>query len=137
MLENYYQYTDNIKALNAQLNHLLKDKYETKITSVTSSEPKAIGKITDKVLNQVLKIESYYDIEIEKISNKLERMFNDKEIIDNALENLSHFERRIIELRLGEGERWEDVAFKMNISTRQIYNHFRAAIKELEKHVLN
>lgn len=133
-LYNYSSIESEIVELNREIKLFNNIKYDTSITQSFNSNGGSSSDIKDKTLEQVLKIESKYNLQIEKNCKLIDTLLQEKEKLETAILQLEPLEKSIIRKRYFDRLNWGEIGAKENnISKTTLYRVHNTAIKKLEK----
>ncbi len=132
----FYEYGKiplRIKKLRQELNDLLQENEEVLTTLKASVLERGArsGKLSDPVLQAVIRAGELFGERIEKLRQEIECLNKKRDLIDELLKGLTPTEYRIIELRYFQGAQWVAVALGSNYSRRQCINIKNAVLTRL------
>lgn len=124
ILKSYKQYIAAIRNLEKMYQQKLSES-ETKSLAVKYSEKTKT--------NSVVSFVELYALELCEIQEKIDKLRNIIEMIDEALNSLNENEKKIIELKYKKGLAWWQIAFEMKYSERACRYIKNRALKKIKK----
>lgn len=130
-LTDYPYISRKIQDLNRSINEILMVKHDTSVTAKLTGMPGG-GEISDPTGQAVERIVDRYDVRITKLGERIDALFEAKDMVDSRLDRLNIQERRVIEYRYFRLMQWSEIQQAMNYSERTVYRIHRDALKAME-----
>lgn len=135
-LYDYPYIMGEVKKLNDEIRVIMSLKYDTRITTSFGDGGGASG-LSDKTGEQVVRIDEFYNQNIEMIQLKIERFMNKKRLIEEAMEHMDLLERKVIEQRYFERRSWDFIVSNIGNSRRNSISIKNNALKKIKSHAHN
>lgn len=134
MLKEYSTYSERISELNQRINDALAHKidYDSLKAQRLDGQPHGTG-ISDPTYQAVEMIIDKWDMQIKEMADEVNRLIDNKIMVDKALKALTPREYRLIELRYIIGLRWEKVATETNYSFQHCHKIHGQALNKMRK----
>lgn len=131
-LHNYKYIEFKIDAVNEELRNLASavDVQRSVKSPVLTGMPSSKN-ISDPVGDAAERIIDKYCQEYARLENELDKLFTEKHIIEDLLETLNSFEKKIIELKYFKKYKWWMVADTVSYSEKQCRRICKKAIAKI------